>query len=222
MITFSCQSCGKAFAVPESYAGRSARCKGCGAMVTVPAAPAPAAEPLGAAELPLASSPSPAPSPQKIPMRLRRLRADADEMSTAFADPNSLIAVTTTEGNPPELYRLAYTVHSYERGPSGAPTPRDRHEVEIRLTSEYPRQSPHCKMLTPIFHPNIDPGSICVGDHWTAGERLADLAVRIGEMIAYQAYNVKSPLDAEAAMWADLHQAELPTDPRPMRPANMD
>ena len=67
-------------------------------------------------------------------------------------------------------------------------------------------------MLTPIFHPNIDPATICVGDHWTAGERLVDLAVRIGEMIAYQAYNIQSPLDAEAAMWADLNAAKLPVD----------
>jgi ubiquitin-protein ligase len=155
-------------------------------------------------------------------MRLRRLRADAAEMATAFSDPAAPISVTAAEGDPPELYRLAYAVRSYDRGPDGQPIPRDQHQVEIRLTSEYPRQSPHCKMLTPIFHPNIDPSSICVGDHWTAGERLVDLAVRIGEMIAYQAYNIKSPLDAQAAMWADLHQANLPTDPRPLRPATME
>ena len=68
-------------------------------------------------------------------------------------------------------------------------------------------------MLTPVFHPNIDPATICVGDHWTAGERLVDLAVRIGEMIAYQAYNIQSPLDAEAAMWADLNQQASPPTP---------
>jgi len=76
-------------------------------------------------------------------------------------------------------------------------------------------------MLTPIFHPNIDPSTICVGDHWAAGERLADLVVRIGELIAYQAYNIKSPLDAEAAMWADLHAKELPTDSRNLHPAEL-
>ena len=77
-------------------------------------------------------------------------------------------------------------------------------------------------MLTPIFHPNIEPATICVGDHWTAGERLVDLVVRIGEMIAYQAYNVKSPLDGEAAMWADLHVRDLPVDDRNLRPPELD
>src|SRR6202035_1846475 len=109
-------------------------------------------------------------------------------------------------------------VRGLDRGKKNQPVPRERHLVEIQLTSEYPRISPKCKMLTPIFHPNIDPATICVGDHWAAGERLVDLVIRIGEMIGYQAYNIKSPLDGEAAMWADLHTAELPIDPRSMIP----
>jgi ubiquitin-protein ligase len=73
-------------------------------------------------------------------------------------------------------------------------------------------------MLTPIFHPNIEPAVICIGDHWTAGERLCDLVVRIGEMITYQSYNIKSPLDGEAAMWADLNNALLPVDKTDLMP----
>jgi ubiquitin-protein ligase len=94
--------------------------------------------------------------------------------------------------------------------------------VEVQLTRDYPRQSPKCKMLTPIFHPNIEPAVICVGDHWTAGERLVELVIRIGEMIAYQAYNIKSPLDGEAAMWADLNQKKLPIDVRCLRPPDFE
>ena len=148
-------------------------------------------------------------------------RADAEEIAGAFAG-QSTIEVTPLAGNPPEAYRVRYAVKSLDRGPGGKPVPRETHEAEIQLTSEYPRVSPHCKMLTPIFHPNIDPATICIGDHWTAGERLADLIVRIGEMIAYQAYNIRSPLDAEAAMWADLHGEELPTDSRNLRPVAME
>jgi hypothetical protein len=47
-----------------------------------------------------------------------------------------------------------------------------------------------------------------------AGERLVDLVRRIAEMISYQAYNIKSPLNAEAAMSADLHVDQLPVDRR--------
>ena len=40
----------------------------------------------------------------------------------------------------------------------------------------------------------------------------------IGEMLAFQAYNIQSPLDAEAAMWADLNKASLPLDTRNLHP----
>jgi ubiquitin-protein ligase/DNA-directed RNA polymerase subunit RPC12/RpoP len=203
MITFNCGQCGKSFTVADEYAGRSARCKTCGNMVTVPF---PAATLLEASK------------PTKVPMRIRRLRADAEAMAGAFRD-SPFIRTVPFKGSPAEVYHIEYTVRGLERGKDGKPIPRESHKVEIQLTSEYPRVSPMCKMLTPIFHPNIDPATICVGDHWTAGERLSDLVIRIGQMIAYQEYNIKSPLDAEAAMWADLNRADLPVDPRDLRPA---
>jgi ubiquitin-protein ligase len=157
----------------------------------------------------------------RLPMRMRRLLTDAEQMRRAFSR-GSLMRLQATEGEFPELYRIEYHVHGLARGPDGQPVPRDTHLVEIQLTSEYPRVSPRCRVLTPIFHPNIDPSTICVGDHWAAGERLVDLVVRIGEMIAYQAYNIKSPLDGEAAMWADLNQQRLPLDGRDLRPPEDD
>jgi len=68
-------------------------------------------------------------------------------------------------------------------------------------------------MLTPIFHPNIAPHAICIGDHWSAGAPLASIVARIGEMIAYQSYNTKSPLNGEAARWVDQNPDRLPLDP---------
>jgi ubiquitin-protein ligase len=155
-------------------------------------------------------------------MRTRRLIADAQHMADAFRQ-SPLIRLLATEGDPPEVYRIEYHIKSL--GPSKdpeRPAPRDTHQVEVRLTADYPRVSPRCKMLTPVYHPNIDPSHICVGDHWTAGERLVDLVIRIGEMLAYQAYNIRSPLDAHAAMYADLHPEKLPTDSRTIRPPELE
>ncbi len=157
----------------------------------------------------------------KIPMRTRRLRADAEMMRTAFGN-SPIISVSPLAGDPPEAYRVKYRIDSIDRDAGGEIVPRGEHEIEIQLTSDYPRLSPKCKILTSIFHPNFDKTTICVADHWTAGERLVDLVVRIGEMIAYQAYNIQSPLDGEAAMWADLNREKLPTDAREMRPAGLE
>jgi ubiquitin-protein ligase/DNA-directed RNA polymerase subunit RPC12/RpoP len=207
MITFQCGGCGRAFSVPDEFAGRKAKCKTCGNQVVVPH--------------PDAAVAPPPPAAPKLSMRQRRLMADAQQMNDAFRLFDR-IRVKPAAGEPPEVYHVEYRVKSLDRGPDGGPVPRESHVVEIQLTSDYPRMSPKCRMLTPIFHPNIDPATICVGDHWTAGERLVDLVVRIGEMLAYQAYNIKSPLDGEAAMWADLNVAQLPTDPRNMRPADLE
>ncbi len=157
-----------------------------------------------------------------MPMRVRRLMSDAVHMAEAFGH-SGVIKVLSGEGTPPDLYRVEYRIKSLEpTADPEKPRPRDVHQVEIQLTSDYPRVSPKCKMLTPVYHPNIDPSHICVGDHWAAGERLVDLVIRIGEMLAYQAYNIKSPLDAHAAMWADLNGGKLPTDSRTIRPAEME
>ena len=203
MITFACEKCGKSFSVPATFAGRKAHCKKCGGSVTVPQPSARIA---------------PAPPAGMVPMRTRRLLADAEQMKSTFKDVGP-IQILSMDGDPPDTYRIEYNLKSLEPGRDGRPVPRLKHTAEIQLTRDYPRVAPKCKLLTPIFHPNIDPTTICVGDHWTAGERLADLVIRIGEMLAYQAYNIKSPLDGEAAMWADLHPDKLPTDNRNLHPA---
>ena len=209
MISFTCSQCSRAFSVPESFAGRRAKCKNCGNPLTVPA-PEPA---------PPAAAPE-AEAPPKIPLRVRRLVSDSRQMAEAFRHFRP-IRIRSVAGNPPDVYRVEYAVRGLERGQEDEPVLRNSHLVEINLTADYPRVAPHCKMLTPIFHPNIDAATICVGDHWTAGERLPALVIRIGEMIAYQAYNIQSPLDAEAAMWADLNTDRLPIDPQNLHPAHL-
>jgi hypothetical protein len=67
-------------------------------------------------------------------------------------------------------------------------------------------------MLTPVFHPNFDDATVCIGDFWAASEGLDDLVIRIGRMIAYQEYNTRSPLNGLAAKWAAEHVSELPID----------
>jgi ubiquitin-protein ligase len=169
------------------------------------------------------SSPTPvipsSPSQKQSP-RQRRLASDSRMMQECFTT-FPLIHLERAQGNPPELYVVSYRIRGIERLQGDRVVFRDYHEVEIKLPGTYPRTPPTCRMLTPIFHPNIEPAIICIGDHWTASERLCDLVVRIGEMIAYQAHNIKSPLDGEAAMWTDLHGDMLPIDNRDLTPPDL-
>jgi len=120
-----------------------------------------------------------------------------------------LIHLEEAEGDPPERFSFLFEVPGLVEE-DGEPVLSASHRAEIYLPRDYPRRPPICRMTTPVFHPNIDPRKICIGDHWSADQSLAHLVVRIGEMICFQSYNVKSPLNAEAAAWAELHPDGLP------------
>ncbi len=143
-------------------------------------------------------------------VRLRRLAADYERMQS-YVRRHPRVKLVQTEGSPPEKYQLQYVVRSL-RQVGGELREQDSHMVEITLPRNYPRTPPQCRMLSPVFHPNVAPHAICVGDHWGAGEPLESIVIRIGEMLAYQSYNVKSPLNGDAARWVEQNLDRLPTD----------
>ncbi len=151
--------------------------------------------------------------------RMRRLQADYDRIKDEFYG-HRYVEVEPLEGNPPFRYLVTYNLKGlvWDKKEK-APVVIDHHEVEIYLHRDYPREKPQCKMRTKIFHPNFGL-KVCIADYWAAGERLADIIIQIGQMIQYQNYNPKSPLNQEAARWTlqnvkmfpignvDLHQPE--------------
>jgi len=159
----------------------------------------------------------PLPPLPKLSPRQRRLMSDEKETLEFFQN-FPLINIVSRRGTPADTYIVEYRIRGIERLERNQPVYRDVHQIEIQLGSGYPRTPPTCRMLTPIFHPNIEPAVICIGDHWSAQERLCYLIVRIGEIICFQSYNIHSPLDGLAAQWADLNQNLLPTDSRFLMP----
>ncbi len=143
-------------------------------------------------------------------VRLRRLQADYENLLD-YIRRHPRLRLIQTAGEPPEQYQVEYRIKSLRQVGDDL-QPIKSHIVEISLPRNYPRTPPQCRMLTPVFHPNIAPHAICVGDHWSAGEPLKSIVARIGEMLAYQSYNVKSPLNGEAARWVEQHLEELPLD----------
>ncbi len=143
-------------------------------------------------------------------VRLRRLQADYEKLR-AFLAQQPRIRLIQAQGAPPERYQLEFQINGLREVDEQLQTVAN-HMVEISLPLSYPRLPPQCRMLTPVFHPNIAPHAICIGDHWSAGEPLWSMVARIGEMIAYQSYNTKSPLNGEAARWVEANQDRLPLD----------
>ena len=151
--------------------------------------------------------------------RLRRLQLDQERLETRFRD-SAKIRVVGVSGVPAERYEIAYHVRGLCTAANGDIFERAEHLLEIKLSLNYPRRAPQCKMLTPVFHPNFDEVSVCIGDFWAPSEGLDDLVVRIGRMIAYQDSNVKSPLNGLAARWAAENASLLPVDPEELAPVS--
>jgi len=149
--------------------------------------------------------------------RTRRLKLDHETLTRRFAG-SPVISIIGAAGLPPEMYRFQYKLKGIYVTPAGEILERDTHVLEVHLSLEYPRRAPQCRMLTPVFHPNFDDASVCIGDFWAASEGLDDLVIRIGRMIAYQEYNTRSPLNGLAAKWAAEHLNLLPIDSRIVAP----
>ena len=149
--------------------------------------------------------------------RTRRLMLDYEMLQQRFARwPR--IKITGSGGIPPESYNVTYAFKGLYVDGEGEIMERHLHVLQINLSLEYPRRAPQCRMLTPIFHPNFDNSTVCIGDFWAASEWLDDLVIRIGRMITYQQYNTRSPLNGLAARWAAEHQHLLPVDDQHVAP----
>lgn len=144
-------------------------------------------------------------------IRTRRLMADYEKVLDDFAG-HKYIMIKPVEGNPPVRYIVTYKLKGLKLDTKrNCPVETFHHEVEIYLHKDYPREKPQMKMKTEIFHPNFGT-TICIADDWTAGQKLADIILQIGEMIQYQNYNVKSPMNAVAARWVMENEGYLPID----------
>lgn len=140
--------------------------------------------------------------------RQRRLQADYDQVRETFSGHPHVLVQTIGEARPPESYRVAYRLRGLHLV-GEQPDYLELHELEIMLPRRYPADRPYVVPLTPIFHPNIR-DYYCIADYWAAGTGLADVIVKLGDMIQWRIYNTASPLDAAAAKWAaEQEQAGL-------------
>lgn len=145
-------------------------------------------------------------------VRLRRLKADYEALRR-LSRLHPRIEIEGVIGNPPERYRIRLTVTSLREKGEAIETATD-HWLEVTMPRGYPRDAPLFRMLTPVFHPNIAPHAVCIGDDWSAGEPIDHLIQRVGEILAFQSYNTKSPLNGRAAQWVEEHRDRLPIDPQ--------
>ena len=149
----------------------------------------------------------------------RRLRTDLASMEALAAD--SSVLQFKASGTPATRYLVEFHGRSLARD-RGKVVARDTHQVEIKLGASYPRTMPELRWLSPIYHPNIsEVGLVCLGGygtHWVPSLHLDELCGMLWDMARYHNYDIRSPYNRDAALWA-AHQSSFPfpTDHRPLR-----
>jgi ubiquitin-protein ligase len=144
--------------------------------------------------------------------RERRLLSDLRQMEElARGDEIAFRA----EGTLPEKYEVMFSVRGLARDSDGQLALRGLHRCALYLHLDYPRRPPVVAWLTPVFHPNLLPpsrnGGVCIGS-WSAAESLADLCLRLRDLVSYRSLNFHDALDAEAGAWAERHDVQPGTD----------
>ncbi len=153
--------------------------------------------------------------------RVRRLRSDFKAVEQLRSE--STIFEFEAKGSPPHMYLARFRGTGLWR-PNGTSDVLVRydHEAAIELGAAYPRMMPALGWRTPIFHPNISAsGVVCLGGyatHWVPSVNLDELCIMLWDMVRYENFDVESPYNRDAALWARSQQRYgFPVDGRPLR-----
>jgi hypothetical protein len=114
---------------------------------------------------------------------------------------------------PPREYRVIYRLRApVGLLPGGAVKTATHHELRIRLGEDFPRSKPELTMTTPTWHPNIaHSGAVCIGDDYYMAQTLADVIAKVGNMLQYREYDLRSPYRRDVADW--VRQRDQRIDP---------
>ena len=157
-------------------------------------------------------------SPYESP-QMRRLKHDLAAMKKLQDESN--ILRFKSFGQPVTRYLIEFRGQSLARE-RGKVVISDRHEVEVRLGVSYPRTMPELRWITPIYHPNISEiGLVCLGGygtHWVPSLHLDELCNMLWDMARFHNYDIRSPYNREAALWAANQTTfAFPIDNRSLR-----
>ena len=146
--------------------------------------------------------------------RLNRLQSDYEKIRELESRSPMISIVKTMGGNPPTGYIFRLTCQGITRLSNGRPAYSEQHELKMILQADYPRAQPTMEMLTPIFHPNFNGRTICIGHSYSPAMGLDDLLVEIIKLIIYENYNLASAYNHEAVDWAKRNKKLFPLDKR--------
>jgi ubiquitin-protein ligase len=116
---------------------------------------------------------------------------------------------------PPEKYMIRFNCKGLWKRDDGTILEAPYHLMEVVFGVDYPSKPPTFVWLTPIWHPNLRQPYICLeGRPFAVGWTLDQIVQEVGRLVMYQSYNIKDPLNKEAADWARENAQRFPVDDR--------
>lgn len=144
---------------------------------------------------------------------IRRLFIEQEKLIN-LASRSDFIRVEPVEmspGVPPDKYLITYACRGIAYiDKRKEPVASNFHQVSMYVSREFPRQEPHLRWVTPIWHPNIEhqePHHVCTNNvqNFYSTKGLDDLVLMLGEMVQYKRYHAvwrePWPYDKEVADW---------------------
>lgn len=149
--------------------------------------------------------------------RLRALVVDQRELQQLAAE-DPQIEIKANTAHAATAYELTFHCPGLARADDGQIQRIDRHELSIVLPADYPVSAPQVRWRTPIFHPNVyqnklspQHGAVCLGelmDRYRPGLGLVYIVRMLRDMAQYHNYNITSPLNQDAARWAQSAEGQ--------------
>lgn len=97
------------------------------------------------------------------------------------------------------------------------------HRVEIRLARFFPSVPIDARLVTPVFHPNVDPGTgfVCLWNRFSPGDTVSEVLYRLQHIISWTWVNLDGVhvVQLDAAKWYQdpLRRTALPLTFTPLR-----
>ncbi len=145
--------------------------------------------------------------------QLVRLESEWRQAQRAFAYHPS-VGITALEGDPPVEYQVDYKVHTLVLNEAGELQYADSVSVHVWMPPGFPNQPPLVRPMASVFHPNIAYEGVYFSTPWQAGESLVEFIRRVGEYLAYRAYDPEAVVNQAAYQWLEENSGILPLDAR--------
>lgn len=140
-----------------------------------------------------------------------------------LVDESDVLELAAVDGDPPQAYLVHLGCRTLIRAPGGAIVQTEGCVVGLRFPDDYLRTAHAAAVLTwlappEIWHPNIRPPFICVGNI-TPGTPLVELLYRVHEIVTWNKVTMHEgdAMNWPACAWARQNPQRFPVDARPLK-----